>query len=111
MHVRRDDTVVLTKDITGNPATEKGKVAKILRVLPEGKRVIVEGVNYRWRHVRPSQTNPRGGRTKKELPIHISNVMLYCEHCNAGTRAAKKMLSDGQKVRVCRECGERIGAS
>ena len=110
MHIRKDDTVVLVKDITGNPAAEKGKVGKVLRVIREKQRVVVEGVNFRWRHVRPGQANPRGGRIQKELPIHASNVMLYCERCSTGTRSVKKVLSSGQKVRACRTCGEAVGA-
>lgn len=68
LHVRKNDTVVV---IAGN---DKGKTGKVLRVFPQKNRVIVEGVNIRKRHVRPSQAHPQGAIVEREFPIHASNV-------------------------------------
>lgn len=68
MHVKRGDTVLI---IAGE---DRGKTGRVLKVMPTENRVIVEGINFIWRHTRPSQTNPKGGRVQKEAPIHASNV-------------------------------------
>ena len=68
LHVKKNDTVVV---IAGN---DKGKTGKILRVFPQKGRVIVEGVNIRKRHVRPTQSRPQGAIIEREFPIHSSNV-------------------------------------
>ncbi|NTW83041.1 MAG: 50S ribosomal protein L24 [Chlorobiaceae bacterium] len=68
MHVRKNDTVVV---ISGN---DKGKSGKILKVFPQKTRVIVEGVNIRKRHMRPTQSRPQGAIIEREFPIHASNV-------------------------------------
>ncbi len=70
LHVKKNDTVVV---IAGN---DKGKTGKVLRVYPQKNRVIVEGVNIRKRHVRPSQTHPQGAIIERECPIHASNVKI-----------------------------------
>ena len=69
MHVKKGDTV---KVISGD---SRGVTGKILRVIPDKERVVVEGVNLAYKHVRPSQKNPQGGRIRVEKPIHISNVL------------------------------------
>lgn len=66
---------------------EVGKRGRVLRVMPETNKVIVEGINYIYRHMRKSQKHPQGGRIQKEAPLDISNVMLYCQHCQSLTRA------------------------
>ena len=68
LHVKKNDTVVV---IAGN---DKGKTGKVLRVYPQKNRVIVQRVNIRKRHVRPSQTHPQGAIIEREFPIHASNV-------------------------------------
>jgi large subunit ribosomal protein L24 len=67
--IRKDDTVIV---IAGD---QKGSRGKVLRVLNDQQRVLVEGVNMVYRHVRKSRQNPQGGRIQKEAPIHLSNVM------------------------------------
>ena len=69
-HIKAGDQVVIT---TG---ADKGKTGRVLRVLTNQDRVVVEGINRVWKHVRPSQRNPQGGRIQKEAPIHRSNVRL-----------------------------------
>lgn len=69
MHVRKGDQVIV---ISGN---DKNEVGEVKSVFPDRNRVIVEGVNLRWKHRKPSQQNPQGERVKAECPIHVSNVM------------------------------------
>ena len=100
--LKKDDKV---KVITGK---EKGKIGKVLRVLPEKERVIVENINFVKRHTRPGGNTPRGGIVEKEAPIHWSNVMLVCNKCIKPIRTKMQRLEDGRNVRVCRKCGEII---
>ncbi len=107
MHVRRDDQVLV---ISGE---YRGKKGRVLKVFPERNRVIVEGVNFVSRHMRPSQAVPQGGIIKKEAAIHASNVMVICPKCNAPTRTGSKLFGEeGKKsrrrARYCKSCGEMI---
>ncbi len=102
VHVRKGDMALV---IAGKNAGKKGKV---LKVIPDGGRVIVEGVNIVKRHARPTQKLPQGGISQKEASIHSSNVMLYCGKCNNPTRVGRKILDSGEKIRVCKKCGETI---
>jgi large subunit ribosomal protein L24 len=95
-HVRKGDLVVIT---TGS---SKGKKGKVLRVV--GNRVIVEKVSMMKRHTKPSQKNPQGGIVDKEGSVHISNVQLFDEKTNKGTRT--KITNDaGTKLRVASKSG------
>ena len=125
MNIRRNDQVVLIKSVTGAKQVdgralgkeEKGAVARVLKVLPDSQRVVVEGVNYVYRHVRKSQKNPQGGRVAKEAAIHVSNVMLYCSKCNGPARVRPQINerrdARGKRrrevLRICRRCGEAVG--
>lgn len=80
MRIKKDDLVQV---ISGD---DKGKRGKVLRVLPKDNKVIVEGINYIYRHLKKSQKNTQGGRVQKEAPIHVSNVMLYCTYSQKPTR-------------------------
>lgn len=102
VHVHKGDTVLV---ITGKSAGKKGKV---LSVIPDKNRVVIEGVNVVKRHTKPTQKMPQGGIVEKEAPIHSSNVMLFCNRCNAPSRIGKKILENGEKVRICRRCGEAL---
>src|SRR5262245_38182561 len=104
MHVRKDDIVVV---LTGDDA---GARHRVLRVLPDKGKVVVEGVNRVYKHLRPSRRNPQGGRLSKEMPIDASNVLLFCQTCNRGIRAGKRLEADGRKVRFCRKCNSVLGA-
>jgi len=108
MHIRKNDSVVLLKSITGNPDRDKGYRARVLRVMPQEGKLIVEGVAYRHKHVRPSRDNPGGGRITKEGPIAVSNVMLYCPKCDRGAQTLRARGADGKSQRKCRRCGEVI---
>lgn len=103
MHIRVDDNVVV---IAGDDKGVRGKVLRINRA--EGK-LIVEGVNRVYKHVRRSQKNPQGGRLSKEMPIPISNVLLVCDKCNKGVRTGARYLKDRAKERFCRACDAGMG--
>lgn len=100
-HVRKGDSV---KVIAGDA---KGQTGRVLRVLPDENKVIVEGVNVHARHVKPSQRNPRGGTVSKEMPIHLSNVQPVVD--GRATRVRFQTRDDGSKVRVAARGGATIG--
>ncbi len=100
MYIKKGDTVTV---ITGKDAGKRGKV---LRVIPDDNRLVVEGINKAKKHQKPSRSLPQGGILQIESPLNASNVMLLCSKCNKPTRAAKKFLDNDQKVRVCKHCGE-----
>lgn len=87
---------------------DRGKVGKVIRVLPDKKKVIVEKVNMVKRHVRPSDANPQGGIIEKESPIFITNVMIMCDRCNKPVRVGYKITDGGEKFRYCKICEEVI---
>lgn len=94
---------------TGNA---KGTRAKVLSVRPEadgGTKLVVEGVNRVYRHLKRSQKNPQGGRLSKEMPINASNVLFVCGACGKATRLGARVAADGGKVRFCRKCGADQG--
>ena len=101
-HVRRGDTVGV---IAGS---ERGKRGKVLRVLPEKGRVLVEHVNMIKKHQRPTQKLRQGGIIEREGPLALANVLVVCPRCDKPSRLGVKILGDGRKVRTCRRCGESI---
>ena len=86
VHVRKDDMVEV---IAGDDA-EKGRAHKVLRVLPDAGKVVVEGVNRVYKHVKPNRRNPQGGRLSKEMPVDASNVLLFCPTCRGGSIRASR---------------------
>src|SRR4051812_29575112 len=86
---------------------EKGKTGKVLSVLRDKSRVVVEKLNTVKRNTKPSQKNPQGGILEKEASLSYSNVLLLCPKCNRGVRTARKLDGD-KKLRVCKKCGESI---
>ena len=97
--LRKNDLVVV---VSGKDA---GKQGKVLKVIPEKNRVIVQGVGFIRRHTRPNpQRNIKGGIAEREAPIHASNVMVVCGECGERTRIGAKKLGDGRKARICRKC-------
>ena len=100
MEIKKGDIVTV---LTGKDAGKKGKV---LRSIPKTNRVVVEGINRSKKHQRPSRAIPQGGILQIESPMDVSNVMLLCGKCNKPSRISKKILESGEKVRVCKKCGE-----
>ena len=101
-HIKAGDTVMIT---TG---ADKGKTGRVLRVITDKNRVVVEGINRVWKHVRPSQRNPQGGRIQKDAPIHLSNVMPLDPTTGKGTRVRFEM-KDGVKHRIAVASGTDLG--
>jgi large subunit ribosomal protein L24 len=101
LKIKRGDTVVV---ISGK---EKGKRGEVERVLPRENRVVVRGVNVRTRHARPTQNNQQG-LYHFEAPIHASNVMLVDPASGEPTKVGYRFTDSGEKVRVCKKCGEDI---
>jgi large subunit ribosomal protein L24 len=101
-HVRKGDTVMV---VAGK---ERGKKGKVLRVIPEKGRVVVERINMIKKHQRPTQKVRQGGIIEREGSIHLSNVMLVDPSSDKPTRVGMKALSDGKKVRVARRSGEML---
>ncbi len=101
-NLKKDDTVLV---VAGR---ERGKTGKVVRVLGERDRVLVERINMIKRHQKSTSAQEPGGILEKEAPLHVSNVLLVCPACNKPTRVGRKQLTSGARVRVCRKCGEAI---
>ena len=102
LHIKKNDTVVV---LAGE---DKGKTGKVLKVLVEKNRALVEGVNMVSKSTKPSAKNPQGGIVKQEAPIHISNLSLVDPKSGKATRVGIKVTEDGKKVRIAKESGEEI---
>jgi large subunit ribosomal protein L24 len=103
MLIKADDVVEV---IAGD---DRGVRGKVLRVDRQTGKLIVEGVNRVYKHVRRSQRNPQGGRLSKEMPVQISNVLLVCPKCSKAARTGARFLDDGRKERYCKNCGAATG--
>ena len=102
LHIKKNDTVVV---LAGE---DKGKTGKVLKVLVEKNRALVEGVNMVSKSTKPSAQNPQGGIVKQEAPIHISNLSLVDPKSAKATRVGIKVTEDGKKVRIAKKSGEEI---
>jgi large subunit ribosomal protein L24 len=97
--IRRNDTVVVTA------GRDSGKRGRVLKVLPDRNRLIIEGVNTIKRHTKPNpQKNIKGGIVEREASLHASNAQIVCPECGKPTRVGRQVLTDGRKVRICRKC-------
>jgi large subunit ribosomal protein L24 len=100
--LRKDDTVMV---VAGK---DRGKTGKVLRVLADRDRVLIERVNLSKRHTKPRGVQQPGGIVEREAPVHVSNVLPICGRCNRPTRIGRRRLEDGRAVRTCRRCGEQL---
>jgi large subunit ribosomal protein L24 len=103
MHIRKNDMVEV---ISGD---DKGKRGRVLNVLRSQGKVVVEGVNRAYKHLKRSQKNPQGGRLSKEMAVDVSNVMLICPQTNRPTRVGVRFLPDGTKERYSKRSGAPMG--
>jgi len=104
MRVRKGDMVVV---ITGDSASKTPR--RVLRVLDGGERILVEGANRVYKHVkRGHPSSPQGGRLSRELPISSSNAMIYCGHCSKGVRVGTRETETGRE-RYCKKCKTSLG--
>lgn len=104
--IKKGDMVVVVAG-KRKKADYDGEPRKVLSILIEKDLVVIEGHRMMKKHIRPNKTNPKGGRIEKEAPVHISNVMLYCSHCEKGVRVGYK-VEDVEKKRICRKCDQEI---
>ena len=95
----------LVKVIAGD---SKGKEGKVLEVLTQANRAVVEGANLVTRHTNPNAANPNGGIIKKEATIHISNLAVVEPKTGKPTRVGRKLNAEGKLVRVAKKSGEEI---
>jgi len=100
--IKKNDTVMV---IAGR---ERGKTGKVLRVITAKERALIERLNLVKRHQKPRGPQSPSGIVEKEAPIHLSNLMIMCDKCNAPVRMGKRLLEDGRSVRVCRRCGDQL---
>ena len=103
MHIKSNDQV---RVIAG---ANRGTSGKVLRIDRKNGKLVVEGVNRVYKHVRRSQKNPQGGRLNREMPIEISNVLLICVKCGKPTRTGSRISDDDAKERFCKKCGAGLG--
>ncbi len=106
VHVKKGDTVVL---LTGKytdkySSDKKRKTGKVLEVSAKEGKVIVEGINYVTKHVKPTRAGQAGGRIKAEAPIYACKVMAVCPKCNKPTRPGHKIDENGKSKRICKKC-------
>ena len=101
MKIRKGDRV---RVLAGK---DKGKEGTVMRALPEKDKVIVEGVNLAKKHQRPTRVTMQGGIIDKDMPVHVSNVMIFCEECDKPTRIGYR-FDDNGKHRICRRCGSDL---
>ena len=103
LHIKREDQVVVLN------GKDRGRTGKVLAVFPKSDKVLVERVNLMKHHSkRGGSMGQQGGIVEKEVPIHVSNVMLICPRCNSQARTYRKKLETGYRVRVCRKCQEVV---
>lgn len=99
LSIKKDDKVLVTS------GREKGKVGKVLKVIPDKDRAVVEKVNMIKRHTRAGQ-NAQGGIVEREAALHLSNLALLCPKCNKPVRVGRKKLENDKSARFCNKCGE-----
>lgn len=102
MRIRKGDTVQV---INGK---DKGKIGQVLRTLPVENRVVVEGINLRTKHVKPTQEGESGRIVTEEASLHASNVMLYSTAKKVASRVEMVLDKDGAKKRRLKKTGEYI---
>ena len=101
MNIKKNDTVIV---LSGK---DKGKKGKVLTAMPKENKLIVEGVNVATCHVKARKQNDVGGIVKREIPIRVDKVQLYCSNCRKGVRVGFNVDGD-KKTRVCKKCGKEI---
>lgn len=100
LKLKKDDIVQV---ISGR---EKGKRGKILSLIPQENRLLVEKLNMYKRHTKGDGKTQQGGIVEREGKMNISNVQLFCDKCGKGVRVKRKKLEDGKRVRVCVKCND-----
>lgn len=102
MKIKKGD---LVKIISGN---DRGKQGKVLSVLLKEKKIVVDGINIKKKHVRPKQQGKKGELVRLPAPFPVSRVMLFCVKCKKAVRVGYKISEVDLKTRICKQCGEKI---
>ena len=102
IHIKKGDTVYV------NAGESKGKQGRVLQVMREDRKAIVEGINMVSKHTKPNAQYPQGGIVKKEAPVHISNLMIVEGSSGEPTRVGRKLNSKNKLVRYSKKSGEEI---
>ena len=102
LHIKKGDTVYV------NAGEDKGKTGKVVKVLVDKQRAIVEGVNMVSKSQKPNAKNPQGGIVKMEAPIHISNLNVVDPKSGKPTRIGRRLNDEGKLVRFAKKSGEEI---
>lgn len=102
MKIKKNDNILVIK------GKDRNKTGKVLRILPEGGKIVVGGVNMIKRHRRPRKAGEKGQIMSIEAPLRAENVMVVCPKCSKPARMGYKKLESGDKVRVCKKCNQEI---
>ena len=102
LHIKKGDMVYV------NAGDDKGQTGRVLKVIPEDRKAVVEGLNLVSKHTKPNAKNTQGGIVKKEAPIHISNLQPMDPKSGKATRVGRKLNADGKLVRISKKSGEEI---
>ena len=102
LHIKKGDTVMV------NSGESRGRQGRVLRVIPDKERAIVEGLNMRKKHTKPNAKFPQGGIIDQEAPIHISNLNVVDPKCGKGVRIGRRLNDAGKSVRYSKKSGEEI---
>ena len=100
--IKKNDIVQVTK------GKDKGKQGKVISIIEDGSRAIVEGLNLSKKHKRQSRQDQKGGIISIEMPLSISNLMVFCKSCSKPSRLGVTILKDGTKSRFCKACKEAV---
>lgn len=100
--IKKNDIVQITK------GKDKGKQGKVIDLIENGSRAIVEGLNLSKKHKRQTRQDQKGGIISIEMPVSISNLMVFCKRCSKASRTQALIAQDGTKSRVCKVCKEVI---
>lgn len=98
MKIRKGDNIIV---IAGK---DKGKKGKVIKVIPDEGRIIVENINLKKKHQRPKTAGKKGEKIEVPRPMAVSNVMLVCKNCGKPTRVGIEITPDGEKIRMCKKC-------
>ncbi|MFH1687867.1 MAG: 50S ribosomal protein L24 [bacterium] len=105
MRIKKGDTVYV------RCGSDRGKTGRVLHVNTKKNQILVEGVNMKQRHQKPTQKSPKGGIVSMEAPVHLSNIALYSSSLGGPTKTSTRVIDEGgrkHKVRICRKSGEQI---
>jgi large subunit ribosomal protein L24 len=102
MKIKKNDTVKIMR------GKDKGKTGKVTQVFPNDKKVVIDGINKRFKNLKPRKQGEKGQRIEFFAPVNASNVYVVCKKCGRTTRVGYKFSEDKKKYRICKKCNESI---